>query len=124
MSVEHGPSRLARSACDGCDVLCLDEELDQALECMPDHRHCADCCINIRTVFAADEAEHAEEPVLELPELVEYVDVLLWARPVLARGLTLSVQSWEGRAVGGSILFPGYSVPLSLVEVHTFTRAA
>jgi hypothetical protein len=64
--------------------------------------------------------------ILELPELVEYVDVYLWARPVLARGLTLSVQSWEGRTVAGFILFPGREVPLSPAEIQAFTarRAA
>lgn len=61
---------------------------------------------------------------LALPELVEFVDVYLWARPVLARGLTLSVQSWEGRVVAGSILFPGRAVPLSPSEVEAFIRSA
>lgn len=115
---------LARSACDGCGVPCLDEELDQALECVPEHRHCADCCVNIRAVFAADAALDAAEEALEQLDATEYVDVLLWARPVLVGGITLSVQSWEGRVVGGSVLFPGYSVPLSLAEVQAFTRRA
>jgi len=62
--------------------------------------------------------------VLELPELVEYVDVYLWARPLLVRGLTISVQSWEGRTTSGAILFPGRSVPLSPSEIDAFRRRA
>lgn len=86
---------------------------------------------------AAGDAAHAAEAarfggvskkalvsVLELPEMIEYLDVCLWARPVLTRGLTLRVQSWEGRTIAGDILFPGRAVPLSPAEIDAFTRRA
>lgn len=43
MSVEHGPSRSARTPCSGCGVFCLDEEMRPAIPGLPELQHCADC---------------------------------------------------------------------------------